>query len=516
MGIFEQYGIRDVANVTLYSIKKNQNGDLKHVPVLFLDTLKLFTSEKTAQEVYATGGQGNSQLIGWDFGKEIKLNIEDALFTPASMSLIWGGKFDANNQSIPVDLVNQSLVSTKALITINEILDYTTDPVNGDTWVTNSEVYFNNGEKELITFTINYKENSEPAWTATPITISAQTYNVSFLSPELLSPSSIGFNLSTAINNVYFLERMEKIVAKKQFAIDTEKNNLHSNCRFISKYNESELSVYIDPKTMQPFESNTNTFKKGDGTIITGSFRVIKQGEIFYRWVREKAPEGQSLGMSIEINPKTFSGFYRLVGETSVKNRVTGKNENFQISFPKIKISSEASLNLTPDGDPTVFNLSCTVLKSKDGPMMNMVKYKTTSESFDGNMSGSTKTLPTGEVMPENPSQGFSWFELENYFKEIIGTEILSSNLEILSPPNNTTYKIGDAIYPSDEINYDKFMIVVGYKEISIEEYRLIKLVNGELSEPPIYFNEGEIFKKLINTERILSTDEYEINIVEN
>jgi hypothetical protein len=59
-------------------------------------------------------------------------------------------------------------------------------------------------------------------------------------------------------------------------------------------------------------------------------------------------------------------------------------------------------------------------------------------------------------------------------------------------------------------------MIVVGYKEISIEEYRLIKLVNGELSEPPIYFNEGEIFKKLINTERILSTDEYEINIVEN
>ena len=44
MGIFEQYGIRDVANVTLYSIKKNQNGDLKNIPVLFLDTLKLFTS----------------------------------------------------------------------------------------------------------------------------------------------------------------------------------------------------------------------------------------------------------------------------------------------------------------------------------------------------------------------------------------------------------------------------------------------------------------------------------------
>jgi hypothetical protein len=159
---------------------------------------------------------------------------------------------------------------------------------------------------------------------------------------------------------------------------------------------------------MNPFESNTNTFKKSDGSIIEGKFRVIKQGEIFYRWVREKAPEGQSLGTSIEINPKTFSGFYRLVGETRIKNRISGKNENFQISFPKIKITSEASLNLTPDGEPTVFNLSCSVLKTKDGPMMNMISYKTTNEIFDGNISGSTKTLPTGEVMPENPTQGFS------------------------------------------------------------------------------------------------------------
>ena len=516
MGIFEQYGIRDVANVTLYSIKKNENGDLKYIPVLFLDTLKLFTTEKTAQEVYATGGQGNNQLIGWDFGKDIKLNIEDALFTPASMSLIWGSKFDSKNQTMQVELVDQDLTSIKALITINEIVDYTTDEINGNTWVTNSEVYFSNGNKELITFTINYKEEGGPAWTASSILIGISTYQVSFLNPELLNPSSIGFNLSTAINNVYFLERMEKIVAKKQFAIDVEKNNLHSNCRFMAKYNESELSVYIDPKTMNPFESNTNTFKKSDGSIIEGKFRVIKQGEIFYRWVREKAPEGQSLGTSIEINPKTFSGFYRLVGETRIKNRISGKNENFQISFPKIKITSEASLNLTPDGEPTVFNLSCSVLKTKDSSMMNMVSYKTTNEIFDGNISGSTRTLPTGEVMPENPTQGFSWFDLENYFKKIISSEIISSNLEILSPPDNSQYKIGDAIYPSDEPNYDKFMIVVGYKELNLEEYQLIKLIDGVISDPPIYFNDGEIFRKIINVERILPIDEYEVTIVEN
>lgn len=59
-------------------------------------------------------------------------------------------------------------------------------------------------------------------------------------------------------------------------------------------------------------------------------------------------------------------------------------------------------------------------------------------------------------------------------------------------------------------------MIVVGYKELTLEEYRLIKLVDGVLSEPPIYFNDGEIFRKTINIERILPIEEYEVTIVEN
>jgi hypothetical protein len=36
---------------------------------------------------------GNPELIIWDYGKEISLSLEDALYTPASQSLMWGGKF---------------------------------------------------------------------------------------------------------------------------------------------------------------------------------------------------------------------------------------------------------------------------------------------------------------------------------------------------------------------------------------------------------------------------------------
>ena len=65
-------------------------------PVLFLDTLKVSNISQTASQVYATGGRGNSNLIGWDFGKEITLHLEDALFTPASMSATFGA-YDGND-----------------------------------------------------------------------------------------------------------------------------------------------------------------------------------------------------------------------------------------------------------------------------------------------------------------------------------------------------------------------------------------------------------------------------------
>ena len=82
MGIFEQYGIKEVADVTIYSIHKKQDGSgaVYYVPALYLDTLKVSTIEKTAEKVDARGGYGNKKLITWNFGKDIVLNLEDAFF----------------------------------------------------------------------------------------------------------------------------------------------------------------------------------------------------------------------------------------------------------------------------------------------------------------------------------------------------------------------------------------------------------------------------------------------------
>lgn len=98
VNIFDQYGIKEVADVTLYSIHKKQDGsgDNYFIPALFLDTLKISSFEKTADDVWATGGSENGRLVSWDYGKTINVTLEDALCTPASLGLCWGGVLSAD------------------------------------------------------------------------------------------------------------------------------------------------------------------------------------------------------------------------------------------------------------------------------------------------------------------------------------------------------------------------------------------------------------------------------------
>ena len=72
MNIFEQYGIKEVADVTLYAIELDENDEEIYIPVLYLDTLKISSVEQTAEQTSARGGLGNPHLITWDYGKEIK------------------------------------------------------------------------------------------------------------------------------------------------------------------------------------------------------------------------------------------------------------------------------------------------------------------------------------------------------------------------------------------------------------------------------------------------------------
>lgn len=79
---------------------------------------------------------------------------------------------------------------------------------------------------------------------------------------------------------------------------------------------------------------------------------------------------------SYVIDASHFSGTYKLVGDTVIRNLKTGKDEAFQIVIPNLKWSSNVNLSFNAEGDPSVQNYECEILRSADGStMIEMIRY---------------------------------------------------------------------------------------------------------------------------------------------
>jgi hypothetical protein len=103
----------------------------KGEPVLYFDSLKVATTEGTAETVYAQGGEGNPRLIAWEGDKTVTFTFEDALISIEGMSILTGA-----------DLIDASAdqkirVHKKAVVEVGEddVLDFT-DTLGDETLVT--------------------------------------------------------------------------------------------------------------------------------------------------------------------------------------------------------------------------------------------------------------------------------------------------------------------------------------------------------------------------------------------
>lgn len=222
--VFKQYGIKEVADVTIYKIDGTTE-----TPFLFLDTLKVSTLEQTAEQADARGGKGNPKLITWDYGKEINVTLEDALFSPKSMALMWGGA--------------------------------------EGTW----------GSDTTATMT-------------------------KYLRAE---GATVGSKIKDANGKEWTVEA-----------------------------SATELGA--------------------------GMFKCT----------------AQVTSRTLTIEADDFPGIYKIVGDTYIRNRDTGKDEYFQFIIPRAKMSAEQTLTLEAEGDPTTFNLNLTVLRPTSGEMLQLVHYE--------------------------------------------------------------------------------------------------------------------------------------------
>lgn len=410
MNIFEQYGIKEVADVTLYAIELDENDEEIYIPVLYLDTLKISSVEQTAEQTSARGGLGSPHLITWDYGKEITVNLEDALYTPASMSMLWGGKYASKSVELwgVFDAHKEKFSWAKAILKDFSNFSIEESQIKGTIykWTVNLIIMSLDGqlrhEKNNVEISY-YSKYGRNYWSFNkPVDFEDGSFTLSEGKNLFVNvPQELIYQIKHGIEGVKFLDRMEKCVATRNFVIDTDTNIKHGNYRYLKKYDKTALTVFIDPTTMQPYEPNLDFFIRKDGSRYPEEgfkkLRLIKQNEVYYKWTRSVAPPHMSLGNRIIVDAEHFPGIYRLVGETYSRNRDTHEDERFQFEIPLCKMGAENSFTLEAAGDPTVFKMTLQVLRKEDGTMMKLTQYNVEQAKYGGQTSGSTTVIPVDD-----------------------------------------------------------------------------------------------------------------------
>ena len=273
--ILDRYGIKEVADVTFYSI--NSDGT-RGAPALYLDTLKVSTIEQTAETSDARGGKGNPKLISWDYGKEINVTIEDALFSSKSMAIMFGNGSVINKSA-------QDITKT-AVVRID-----------------------NNGKL--------------------PSTFVADIYDATAGSKRLKVRMD---DVAPAGDEIAFAKAGITLVSLT-----------------------SEDGKELDKDLTKEEWSTARTDLKGQKAFVTYTVKATTK--------------------TITISGDSFPGTYYVVGDTYARSDVDGRDQFFQFIINKAKVTSENTITLEAEGDPSVFSMNLTVLRPESGEMMQLVQY---------------------------------------------------------------------------------------------------------------------------------------------
>ena len=166
--ILDRYGIKEVADVTFYKIQPD--GSIG-APVLYLDTLKVSTIEQTAENTSARGGKGNPELITWDYGKEITVTLEDALFSAKSMAIMFGS-VDTDGDAVLDSSASILKTVRKADVTGGKVTihgESITIPTEGTSYYNADGTTGSSTSYDYVTFPLSVKDVSV-------INISAETF----------------------------------------------------------------------------------------------------------------------------------------------------------------------------------------------------------------------------------------------------------------------------------------------------------------------------------------------------
>lgn len=135
---------------------------------------------------------------------------------------------------------------------------------------------------------------------------------------------------------------------------------------FAPKETAEKILIYsADDDCGEPLGEATLTDKQ-----LTCAAAKDKDVVVYYTCA---APESADIYI---VDANKFSGTYKLVGDTVVRNQATGKDEAFQITIPNLKWASNLTLAFSAEGDPSTTSFECEILKpTNSSTMIQMVKW---------------------------------------------------------------------------------------------------------------------------------------------
>ncbi|GLB26608.1 hypothetical protein LXJ15735_28490 [Lacrimispora xylanolytica] len=100
------------------------------------------------------------------------------------------------------------------------------------------------------------------------------------------------------------------------------------------------------------------------GKTLTVPAAADKKLVVYYTFTSAASTE------TYVIDSSHFSGTYKLVGNTVIRNRETGKDEAFQVVIPNLKWSSNLKLDFSAEGDPQPTSFECEIMKAANSSTM--------------------------------------------------------------------------------------------------------------------------------------------------
>lgn len=114
----------------------------------------------------------------------------------------------------------------------------------------------------------------------------------------------------------------------------------------------------------------TGATLEADTNVLTIAAAADQKVVVYYDYESDETAE------TYVIDAEHFSGTYKLVGDTVLRNQKTGKDEAFQVTIPNLKFTSNLELGFAAEGDPSTTTFECEVMRDSDtGTMIQMVKY---------------------------------------------------------------------------------------------------------------------------------------------